>query len=449
MELGKLFLNLGVNGADKTIGTLGQGQKAFKQTAGLALEAKAAIVGAIYALQALFRTSNQAGSDLQNFNAALGISAKTLQQYQYAARQVGVDNKAVEQSFRTLQTAMTKILMGQDAPAGMARVAEVTGWFDPRDIKAFTERPELLIQRLQEYAKNETRGQAFLAETLRTFGLGEDMIAALSREAFTPERLAKAPVYSENEIAALDRANAAWANLGNTIEMAIGRLNVKYGDELVGGLTRITESVFKLVDALGKLGDKLKVLDALKSTFDGLTFITDTASTISEIVSTKGESLRDEKKAKKIDDASNKFLKENDFFRAYYKILFGREATDEMIKKAKDALQKAREEYPENSNRPETLEESQRRLEANPLYRGSESAPPPSIPNMPPVKEIVTPKYPPAAVNNTTQTQNFTVNQTLTFPNSGAPDDPERVKRIHAEAVQRALRQLPSQSRSN
>lgn len=243
----------------------------------MSLEAKAAIIGAMYALQRLFSASGQRGTDLANFNSLLGVSTKTLQEYQYAARQVGVSNQEVEGSFKAIQGAMTKTLMGEGAPKGLDWVAKLTGGISPEDIENFAKQPQLLIQRLQEYAQKETN-VGLRNETLKSFGIGDNMIAALTRNAFTPEVMSKAPTYSDSEVNALDKANIAWSNLGNKIEMAVGRFNAMHGGQLVKDISMITDKVLGLTEAFIKLADKLKIFQLIGKSFEGWGMIFDSLS---------------------------------------------------------------------------------------------------------------------------------------------------------------------------
>lgn len=422
MNVGELFVKLGIKGGDKTLSTLQANQKAFKGTASMALEAKAAIFGAIYALQSLFRTSNTAGSDLQNFNASLGISAQTLQRYQYAARQVGVDNKAVEASFRGLQATMTKTLMGEGAPKGLARLAQLTGDLTPDDLMEFSKAPEKLLQRLQEYASKE-KDAGFRTEVLKSFGLGDDMIAALNRQAFRPEVLNKAPTYGDKEIGALDKANVAWANLGNKIEMAIGRFNAKYGLDIVKGISDITDQVIKLADALVLLSDKLKLFETLKDVIDAITFVTGAGATTVDIVNGKAPSPE---KYKKMNRESDEFLSKHSFIDAIVNALFGEDKTGERIEMMQKAMEKARAGYQQTPN--------------GPILKPSEI--------MPRGADVAVPKMPAAASAPNVSNQNVTINQTLQFPGASATD-PDKAKRVHGEAVQKAYRQMSAQTRSN
>lgn len=260
------------------MGALSNVKKGLGDIASTSLEAKVAIIGAMYALERLFAVSGKTGTDLANFNALTGDSVKTLQQYQYAARQVGVSNEEVEGSFKSLQGTMTKTLMGEGGPKGLARVSLLTGGISQKDIQEYAKNPEKLIQRLQQYASKETN-IGLRNETLKSFGLGENMIAALSRNAFRPEVLKKAPTYSDSEVKALDKANVAWSNLGTKIQMAVGHFNAMHGGQLVNDISKIVDVVFKLVSAFTKLAEKLHVFDGIAKVFGlmdrGLTDVND------------------------------------------------------------------------------------------------------------------------------------------------------------------------------
>lgn len=268
MNIGQLFVSLGVKGTDKTLGAITNVKKGLKETASVSLEAKAAIIGALYALERLFSKSGEYGTGLTNFNATLGVSTKTLQEYQYAARQVGVSNEEVEGSFKGLQATITKTLMGEGAPKGLARVSMLVGEMTPQDLEKFAKQPQLLIQKLQQYAQKETHA-GLRNEVLKSFGLSDGMIAGLTRNAFRPEVLAKAPTYNDREIANLDKANIAWSNLGNKIQMAIGHFNAAHGGQLVNDITKTTDAVFKMIEAFTKLADKAELFKKLGMVFEG------------------------------------------------------------------------------------------------------------------------------------------------------------------------------------
>ncbi len=263
MNIGELFLNLGVKGTDKTVGALGNVKKGLGETASMSLEAKAGILAAMYALERLVSISGAAGTGLTNFNALTGLSMKQLQQWQYAARQAGVSNEEFTGSLKAVQTSMTNMLLGKGAPEGLAMLANKVG-FDPKRARDTF----YVLEQLQKFAK--TVPNDIGNSVMKSFGVSDGTIAAMRRQAFRPEVMSKAPMYNDQEIGSLDRANIAWSNLGNKIEMAIGHFNAMHGESLVKDFTMLTNSAIKFTEALVTLADKLKIFTIVSTVIDGL-----------------------------------------------------------------------------------------------------------------------------------------------------------------------------------
>lgn len=289
MKIADLFVALGVKGADKSAKEVGMVGKAMKGTRDMSLEAKAAIVGAFYAAQQMFSKSGQEGTRLNQFSNLMDTTIDTLQRYQYAARQVGVTNEDVASTFSNIQKSMTGILMGQGVPTGFARISELIG-LQEGDIQKFQQNPELLISKLMGAARGyKNTGQR--NEDFRSLGLSDSMISALVSQAFRPEVLAKAPVYSNSEAKGLAKADAAWGNLNNSIEMAFGRFNGKYGTEIVAGFEKIIKALIELAEVAMKAGRDMKAFDLIR---DGVKLTSEAIKNIAWFVkqlsdATKGE----------------------------------------------------------------------------------------------------------------------------------------------------------------
>lgn len=464
MNVADLFINIAVTGADKTVGAFTGITKGLEETKSASLEAKAAILAAMYATQQLFSQSGQAGTDLTNFNAILGVSAKTLQQYQYAARQVGVSNQEVEGSFKSLQSAMTKTLMGKGAPAGLARVADLTGGISEKDLKAYAEKPQLLIQRLQEYAKRE-KNAGLRNETLKSFGLSDNFTAALTRNAFTDKQLNKAPVYSDSEIDKLDRANIAWSNLSNKIQMAVGHFNAMHGGQIVNDISMITDKVLKLAEAFITLADKLKFFEGVGKAFEGWAAILGGANTAVTRLSGAAATGGTEGVAKEVGGALGGA---KDAIAELINGYIANQAADAEIAKRKTGLfgpmtpglekQDARSKVPASMVRPEVgpkLAPSEKPgTENKPIVTKPVAAPvnsPAPLRLVPPPTPILTPN---AATPNVApvapkagNTQNVEISQTLNFNGDGsnAKQTGDSVKK----AVQDAFRQRSAQVQVN
>lgn len=267
MNIGELFLNLGISGTEKTVGQIAGVKKGLSETASGALEAKVAIVAAMYALERLVSASGASGTGLTNFGITTGISTETLQKYQFAARQAGVANEEVTGSFHALQNSMAAMARGEGAPKGLLFMAQKLGGMNFERAKHDV---PYLIQEFQKFSQMDL-DPAMKRWALSTLGFSEGMVAAMERGKFTDAVMDKAPTYSPAEIAELDRANIAWTNLGMKIQMAIGHLNAKHGGRLVQDISHITDSVIRLSTTLLTLADRFKVFQTVGHMLEGVT----------------------------------------------------------------------------------------------------------------------------------------------------------------------------------
>ncbi len=278
MNIAELFVSLGIKGADKTIDTLGNVKKGMGELGSSSLEAKAAILGALYGLERMMAMSGQTGTSLTNFTAITGKSAQDLQRLQYAAIQAGGSADELTGSFRGVQNAMSDLLLKHKAPEGIAFVSQalqsVGQKLDPAKYK----------DTLYVFGQLQTAMQKMSPELAqmagKSFGLSDNTIAQMRRNAFTPEIMNKAPRYSDREIGSLTKADAAWKTLGLNIEMAFGHFNAKHGNELVGDITKILPHVTKLVEAFVKLAEAIQVFQLLGKVFDGWGLIFDKLTNI-------------------------------------------------------------------------------------------------------------------------------------------------------------------------
>lgn len=279
MNIGELFVNLGIKGSEKTVGALTGVKKGMGEVKGMSLEAKAAIVGAIYALQRFMSESARTGQGLSTFESLTGLSAKTLQQWQYAARQAGVSADEMKGTIQSVQQSMTNMLSGKGAPEGLGWLDRTVG-FDPKRARDTF----YVLEKLQEFAKKAPPDLA--RQVIGSFGVSGGVQAAMRKGVFNEKMFKRAPLYGDGEIKQLSKVDAAWANMFQRVEMAFGRLTAKHGMTLVGDVEKLLKIFLKLVDAATLLAEKIKLLEGLGTIVDGLAKLmgaaTDTIGAVKE-----------------------------------------------------------------------------------------------------------------------------------------------------------------------
>ncbi len=292
MNIAELFVNLGIKGADKTVGALGSVKKGLGEVGSMSIEAKAGILGMMYGLERMMAISGAAGTSLTNFSALTGLSAKGLQQWQYAARQAGVGAEEMTGSIKGVQNSISNMLMGKGAPEGIALVSKAVGGLDPTKYKDTF----YMMTKLQEAMQKMSPEMGNIAG--KSFGLSEGVIAAMRRNAFTPDMLKKAPTYSDNEVKSLDKSNVAWSNLNNKIQMAFGHFNAKHGETMVADIGKIVDQVLKLAESFEHLAEKIKLFDIIDEVFKGWGMIFDTIGTsVDKLMEMMGKGKKDKDSA--------------------------------------------------------------------------------------------------------------------------------------------------------
>jgi len=263
MNIAELFVNLGIKGTDKTVSAIVGVHGKLSDTKTMALETKAAILGAVLAFEKMIGVSAKLGSTLSNFKTLTGISSQVLEQHQYAARQIGATNEEVTGSFMSLQEAMLAIKRGEGAPAGFQIIAQTIG-----GIRSNLEDMPGLLQEFQKFAQDPSVNEATKRWALGTTGMTDNMIVALERGKFSLENFKKAPTFSDKKNHSLQGAEAAMLNLEDRFKRGMSNFTANHGEKIVDDLGLITGAVFKMINALTILAEKTKVFTALGWSLD-------------------------------------------------------------------------------------------------------------------------------------------------------------------------------------
>lgn len=292
MKIGELFVELGAKGGDGLEKSLKNTKSGLNEAYSSSIALKAAIIGVAYGLQQMMSSSAKMGTDLNNFNALTGISVQRLQQWQYAARQVGISNEEVAGSFKAVQGSISNMLLGKGPIQGYDLVAQKVG-LDETKLRD----TEYVMKKLQEFARSVPQDVG--NNMLKSFGLSEGMIAGMRRNAFTDDMFKKAPTYSDGQIKSLDKVNAAWANLGNKVEMAFGAFTAKNGLRMVKDIDLITTAVINLATALEKVATRFELFTKIGQSLQGMANVIQLVNETLDTVD-KGEASSQNKMVKKI-----------------------------------------------------------------------------------------------------------------------------------------------------
>lgn len=260
MQVGELFVSLGVKGSEKTVEAFTNVKQTMSGLATTSLETKAAIIGVLYAFERLLGSTGKAGENLVNFTSLTGMSAERIQQWNYAARQAGASAQEMQGSFMAVQKAMAEtILAGKPPPEGFQFIASRVG-IDPRMVRD----TEYMMKKFQQFAQSVSPD---IANTmLQKMGIGQNVIAAMIQGKFNEKTFRQAPIISGNDARALNDMDKAMGNMLNKLQIMVEKFAVLHGNEimkLVEDLGKLLEILLKIVGVLTKIGETLGIFKGI------------------------------------------------------------------------------------------------------------------------------------------------------------------------------------------
>lgn len=264
MTIAELFVKIGVKGGEESKKAIGGIQGALKSLADTSLEAKAALIGTVYALEKLMTGAAQRGMDLQKFSNLTGLSTEALQRWQFAARQSGVANEDMAGGITAVQKAMGDMLTGKGAPAGFSIFAGATKFDMNRVRDTF-----YVMEKLKEFSKIAPPELA--QSVIGSFGISNDVIQFMRSTQLDISKIKPTAIYGPEEIERLAKINVGWMNLRQTFDTFMGHETAKFGLPIVRHLQGALDVVIRLGQGLENLMIKFPALaDAAKVAIMGI-----------------------------------------------------------------------------------------------------------------------------------------------------------------------------------
>jgi hypothetical protein len=260
MQVGELFVSLGVKGSDKTLGAIGGVKKGLSETKSMSLETTAALLAVFYALDKIITASGRLGTSMANFNATTGDSRKEVQQWSYALKQAGGSGEEMVAGFRAVSQAIAKMKLENVAPEKMGLLNNLVGF----DMKKATEKATGDAYTLRKLRDAMIKTDAATATALgKSFGLGETFVAAARRGKLSDAMLNSAPVLSDRVLNKNDSQHIALENVKDKFERGMSTLMANHGDELVHAIEKMSNSLLKIIEILTLIANKFGVFKGL------------------------------------------------------------------------------------------------------------------------------------------------------------------------------------------
>lgn len=194
MNIGELFVKIGIKGGKESIATMNQ----LKTTT---ITTKAAIIGAVVAFAKMSQEARKLAMNLDVFEKTTGLSGDSIQKLSFRAAAAGVNLESLDGTLQSIQQRVTDISLGQ----GDIYPFQMWGIGLSKD-------PVKVLDQIAEKIKVlQQKSPAMAAKMASDFGLSNAMVYALLNE--QTEELNKQFILKGKDKEALVALNREWYKL--------------------------------------------------------------------------------------------------------------------------------------------------------------------------------------------------------------------------------------------
>lgn len=261
-DAGSLLINIGLKNANKAQDELKGITTGVKDLKSASLEAKAAVLGTIYAFTELTGKQNAFGMALTSFENLTELSGERLQRWQRVMRQVGVTSEETTATISNMHKKLGEVILNKGSFGdGWLAISNKVGQIDMKRLAAGD--AFYMLDLLKQYAKL-TKGQGIAAPArvlMNAAGLSDNFIAGLNNPNLKNPNQAEAwSVYNKREQKGLTQGYVGFDTLEDKWSHAFGRLSAAVSPELAKDLNDISDGLIKLGEAVGGLAKALAAI---------------------------------------------------------------------------------------------------------------------------------------------------------------------------------------------
>ncbi len=248
MKVADLFVDITLKGGNKVADGLSGVKNWLTDITASGLAAKAAIIGAVYALERMTKASGQFGNDVKNLSVLTGIDTTKIQQWAEYMRLGGASAEDAHQALLAASKTQAEIAKG-NYPSGLGRILSVT----QTNLQDVINNPLKFAEMVKKYIETSKEDISLINNAVESVGGTAGFITAVRRNPGKDIYNIKANIADENQIKKLAQVNQAWSDFEKTLSRFRDTLTADWGLPLINGLNKALEIAKELSQWLGKI----------------------------------------------------------------------------------------------------------------------------------------------------------------------------------------------------
>lgn len=264
MTAGELVINIVMKGGEKAKASFEDLGKGLKKVQSSSLEAKAALVGVIYAFDRLISMAGAQGAALASFANLTGQSTESLQRWKLAFQHTGGAAEEMEGSVKSLYSALARQNAGM---GGISGFGFINNQMNMDQNRVRNNDVFYVMDQLRKFANTQKGKTGLGTEQLRSFGLSDNVIAGLRNKDFSPDSVSKGLIIGDKEQERLNRMNMSLNDFWTSLKRFGTQQTEIFGPDVVKNLNGALHTIEKLTIEFDKWARHHGDLAALATVF--------------------------------------------------------------------------------------------------------------------------------------------------------------------------------------
>ena len=253
MLAGEFFVNLGIKNADVAVKSVEAVQGSMNKLAHSSLEAKAAALGAMYAIERVIAGGAAFGKEWKVFGESTQINIIAAQKWAAALEDVNVSAEETMQTFESMQKVLVGLVKDHNMPPWLGFLIqqahitpeEVT---DPRSVPK-------IMEKMRELSKGlDSRWKPFMYDAYSALGINPHFAQGLSRLKQNPEEMKGLRITGTGEIDNLAALDARWTKFMRNFKADMNDFASSSGHGLVKTLQGALTVIEKIAHQMHEMG---------------------------------------------------------------------------------------------------------------------------------------------------------------------------------------------------
>ena len=282
MNIGSLFVDIGLEGAGSAIRGIGSVTKGLRDASLIANQSLQFMTRFFESGKKIVLESSQMGTSILNNSKTLDIATTQLQKWDYAARLSGANIGEMDNAFKSLQSSILGLREG-DAPEYFNMLFSEISKIDPEldTVRFLSGDLEYAMGVIRKVAKNSSADISIINAALSNLGFSEGVSNFLRLSDVNLNGISKDLIISDKNVKNLNEMDKKITEIGQVWKVAFAEASTVFDKSFFTDLRDIIKELAELLKSVVQL---MKDSGILKGTKDIAGFVSSETKTLSDLI---------------------------------------------------------------------------------------------------------------------------------------------------------------------